>query len=95
MNGRTSRSRAPNKARKTRRWIWRGLPRLRFPIGLILVLLGALFFRERNRETPYFYGFIYGIASSLIFYALLSGLVVIQSRNPSRREKLAGIGLIM
>ncbi|MDR3404428.1 MAG: PQQ-like beta-propeller repeat protein [Chthoniobacter sp.] len=41
-------------------------PRLGFPLGLALVYWG-LYFVVENIEKPYFYGFIYGMASALVF----------------------------
>ena len=68
-------------------------PRLGFPLGLILVYW-ALYLVVGNLEKPYFYGFIYGMASALVFALCFLGWWWF-NRGIRRSEKVLGFALIV
>jgi len=69
------------------------LPRLGFPLGLLLVYW-ALYFVVDHLEKPYFYGFIYGMASALVFALCFLGWWWFNRAVPLV-QKLAGFVLIV
>lgn len=69
------------------------LPRLNFPLWLVGIYW-VLYFVVTNLEKPYFYGFIYGIASSLIFIFCFLGWWWF-NRTLRLSEKAAGFLLIV
>ncbi|MEP6668022.1 MAG: PQQ-binding-like beta-propeller repeat protein [Chthoniobacter sp.] len=70
-----------------------GFPRLGFPIGLVLVYW-TLFLVVDHLEKPYFYGFIYGMASALVFALCFLGWWGF-NRSIRRAEKAWGFALIV
>lgn len=70
-----------------------GMPRLGFLTGLLAVYW-ILFFVVGSIEKPYFYGFIYGLASSLVF-AICFFSWWWSNRAIRRSEKILGFFLIV
>jgi outer membrane protein assembly factor BamB len=69
------------------------LPRLGFPTGLILIYW-SLYFVVGGVEKPYFHGFLYGMASSLVFALSFLGWWWF-NRSIRWPEKLAGFAVLV
>jgi len=69
------------------------MPRLGFLAGLVAVY-GLLYFVVGSIEKPYFFGFIYGLASALVF-AICFFTWWWRNRAITRSEKFLGFILIV